>query len=128
MQPKPPLLFVLPLLAMTLLPGSFGFRQKTTPAVPAPADGRYLYVAVPGIRNYLEWGGAGILVYDVDAGHRWVKRIPTFEAVPGKTPEATAPVVTRSWANPEIIRPSLTDAAGAAGSAVRPSGVPAVRP
>lgn len=36
---------------------------------------RYLYVAVPGIRNYLEWGGAGILVYDIDRGHRLVKRI-----------------------------------------------------
>lgn len=41
------------------------------------ASGKYLYVAVPGIRNYLEYGGHGILVYDVDAGHKLVKRIPT---------------------------------------------------
>lgn len=38
---------------------------------------RYLYVAVPGIRNYLEYGGHGILVYDMDNGHKLIKRIPT---------------------------------------------------
>jgi DNA-binding beta-propeller fold protein YncE len=36
-----------------------------------------LYVAVPGIRNYLEYGGHGLLVFDIDHGHRFVKRIPT---------------------------------------------------
>ncbi len=40
-------------------------------------DKRYLYVAVPGIRNYLEHGGHGILVYDMDNNYRLVKRIPT---------------------------------------------------
>src|SRR4029079_4049221 len=35
------------------------------------------YVAVPGIRNYLEYGGHGLLVYDIDHGHRLIKRIPT---------------------------------------------------
>ncbi|MEX2231162.1 MAG: hypothetical protein WD824_03305 [Cyclobacteriaceae bacterium] len=39
--------------------------------------GKYLYVAVPGVRNYLEYGGHGILVYDIDAGHKLIKRIPT---------------------------------------------------
>lgn len=38
---------------------------------------RYLYVVAPGIRNYLEFGGAGILVFDIDNGHRFVKRIDT---------------------------------------------------
>lgn len=38
---------------------------------------RYLYVAVPGIRDYLEYGGHGLLVFDIDQGHRFVKRIPT---------------------------------------------------
>jgi hypothetical protein len=37
----------------------------------------YLYVAEPGIRNYLEYGGHGLLVYDMDHGHKFVKRIPT---------------------------------------------------
>jgi hypothetical protein len=36
-----------------------------------------LYVAVPGVRDYLEYGGHGLLVFDIDAGHRFVRRIPT---------------------------------------------------
>src|SRR3972149_512809 len=36
---------------------------------------RLLYVAEPGIRDYLQWGGHGVLVYDIDHGHRFVKRI-----------------------------------------------------
>jgi hypothetical protein len=38
---------------------------------------RRLYVAVPGIRNYLEYGGHGLLIYDIDHGHRLIKRIAT---------------------------------------------------
>ena len=38
---------------------------------------RLLYVAEPGIRDYLEYGGHGLLVFDIDHGHRFVKRIPT---------------------------------------------------
>ncbi|MFN8343777.1 MAG: hypothetical protein U0X91_02165 [Spirosomataceae bacterium] len=38
---------------------------------------RYLYVATPGIRNYLEYGGHGLLVFDIDDNYRFVKRIPT---------------------------------------------------
>jgi DNA-binding beta-propeller fold protein YncE len=48
-------------------------------------DGRYLYVAAPGIRNYLEFGGAGVLVFDIDHNHKFVKRIETphsTEAMP----------------------------------------------
>lgn len=41
------------------------------------SDGRYLYVACPGIRNLLEFGGAGVLVFDIDNGHKFVKRIST---------------------------------------------------
>ena len=40
-------------------------------------DGRYLYAACPGIRDYLEFGGAGVLVFDIDHGHKFVKRIET---------------------------------------------------
>src|SRR5262245_18378728 len=40
-------------------------------------DGRYLYVAAPGIRNYLEFGGAGVLVFDIDREHQFVRRIGT---------------------------------------------------
>lgn len=38
---------------------------------------RYLYVATPGIRDYLGYGGHGILVFDMDNNHRFVKRIKT---------------------------------------------------
>ncbi len=41
------------------------------------APKRYLYVVTPGIRNYLEFGGAGILVFDIDEGHKFVRRIET---------------------------------------------------
>jgi hypothetical protein len=37
---------------------------------------RLLYVAEPGIRNYLEYGGHGILVFDIDDEHQFIKRIP----------------------------------------------------
>ncbi len=40
-----------------------------------PADHHYLYVATPGIRDYLEYGGHGILVFDIRDGHRFVRRI-----------------------------------------------------
>lgn len=44
---------------------------------PAQAeDHHYLLVAAPGVRNYLEYGGHGLLVFDADQGHRFVKRIP----------------------------------------------------
>lgn len=36
-----------------------------------------LYVVAPGIRNYLEFGGAGILVFDMDHEYRFLKRIET---------------------------------------------------
>jgi hypothetical protein len=38
---------------------------------------RRLYVAEPGIRNYLEYGGHGLLVFDIDHDHRFIKRIAT---------------------------------------------------
>jgi hypothetical protein len=50
-----------------------------TPPAPAadPVERHFLYVAAPGIRNDLEVGGAGILVFDMDNGHKFVKRIET---------------------------------------------------
>src|SRR6185295_121322 len=50
---------------------------SSTAAAEPLADGRYLYVVCPGIRSYLEFGGAGILVFDIDHGHKFVKRIAT---------------------------------------------------
>ena len=48
-----------------------------TAAANAQEERRLLYVAVPGIRNLLEYGGHGLLVFDIDHGHKFVKRIPT---------------------------------------------------
>src|SRR5690349_6129084 len=42
-----------------------------------PKISHYLYVTTPGIRNYLEYGGHGILVYDMDNNFKLVKRIAT---------------------------------------------------
>src|SRR5881392_3005882 len=41
------------------------------------SEKRLLYVAAPGIRDYLEYGGHGILVFDINDGHKFVKRIPS---------------------------------------------------
>jgi DNA-binding beta-propeller fold protein YncE len=41
------------------------------------AEQHRLYVVAPGIRNLLEFGGAGILVFDMDHNHAFVKRIET---------------------------------------------------
>ncbi|SVB86811.1 uncharacterized protein METZ01_LOCUS239665, partial [marine metagenome] len=38
---------------------------------------RYLYVAEPGIRNYTQYGGHGVIVFDIDDNYHFVKRIPT---------------------------------------------------
>ena len=56
----------------------WAWKPRTVlPASSTVKSGKFLYVAVPGVRNYLEYGGHGILVYDVEAGHKLVKRIPT---------------------------------------------------
>lgn len=36
---------------------------------------RHLYVASPGIRDYLEYGGHGVMVFDIDNEHAFVRRI-----------------------------------------------------
>lgn len=37
---------------------------------------RYLYVASPGVRDLLEYGGHGVLVFDIDHDHKFLRRIP----------------------------------------------------
>ena len=53
----------------------------------ATGERHLLYAAVPGIRNYLEYGGIGVLVYDMDDGHRLLRRIPTFPLEGDVAPE-----------------------------------------
>src|SRR5690242_19404748 len=38
---------------------------------------KLLYVAEPGIRDYLQYGGHGLLVFDIDHGHKFLRRVPT---------------------------------------------------
>jgi len=58
-----------------------------TEAAKPKANRHLLYVAAPGVRNYTEFGGAGILVFDIADSHRFVKRIPTLAVAPGQDPE-----------------------------------------
>ena len=59
-------LFLFATALFSALPSTFAAETK-----------RLLYVATPGIRNYLDYGGHGLLVYDMDDGHKFIKRIPT---------------------------------------------------
>src|SRR6188474_1740803 len=80
---KTRIIFFCSLLSMIILiPAALPhFGEYTGPTVK-----RYLYVAVPGIRDYLGYGGHGILVFDINDHHRFVKRIPTGGFHPDKTP------------------------------------------
>jgi len=73
------------LLAALLLSGQVPVQEK-----------RYLYVAVPGIRNEIEHGGVGVLVFDIDNGHKFVRRIPTWPLVEGERPEEVKGIAAHS--------------------------------
>src|SRR5664279_3910749 len=61
---------------------------STSPVrMPAAAEQHLLYVASPGTRNYVEYGGVGILVFDISNGYKFVRRIPTWDVPEGKQPE-----------------------------------------
>jgi hypothetical protein len=40
---------------------------------------KFIYAAVPGVSNDEQFGGIGILVFDADNGHKFVRRIHTWE-------------------------------------------------
>jgi hypothetical protein len=67
--------FAIPLRAIAGAPSSLS------------AERHLLYVAEPGIRNYVEWGGIGVLVFDIDDGFRLVRRIPTMHLAAGESAE-----------------------------------------
>ncbi|HAM73917.1 MAG TPA: hypothetical protein DCM86_19990 [Verrucomicrobiales bacterium] len=69
MTPPLPLRVLLPAVLLLMAPGY-------SPAATPPATRHLLYVATPGIRDYLEYGGHGVVVFDIDQGHKFVKRIP----------------------------------------------------
>ncbi len=64
-------------------------------AAPSP-ERRLIYVAEPGIRNYVQYGGVGIVVFDRDNGHKFVKRIPTWGVLQGQEPENVKGVAARA--------------------------------
>ncbi|MGI8959711.1 MAG: hypothetical protein ACR2IV_08135 [Bryobacteraceae bacterium] len=76
MKILPPILLFLP-LASSILAGR----------VQAATAQHFLFVATPGIRNYVEYGGVGILVFDIDNGYKFVRRIPTWDVPEGKKPQ-----------------------------------------
>jgi DNA-binding beta-propeller fold protein YncE len=73
-------------LAPVLLVLSLCF--STAPSAVQAATARHLlYVASPGIRNYTQYGGVGILVFDIDHDYKFVRRIPTWQVPAGQEPE-----------------------------------------
>lgn len=58
---------------------------------------RFLYVAAPGIRDMLEFGGQGILVFDIDNNHQFVRRIdsPAGKEKPANIKGICANAITR---------------------------------
>ena len=65
--------------ARVLASAAAGLAASRAVAAESSARGtrKLLYVAAPGVRNYLEYGGHGILVFNIENGHRFVKRIPS---------------------------------------------------
>ncbi len=53
-----------------------GLTLSHATELPSSGERRLLYVAEPGIRDYLEFGGHGVLVFDIDHNHKFLKRIP----------------------------------------------------
>jgi hypothetical protein len=74
------------LIIMLTSAGKPALHDDAATGTPHAGVKRYLYVAVPGIRDYPGYGGHGILVFDIDNNHRFVKRINTNGFHPDKTP------------------------------------------
>jgi DNA-binding beta-propeller fold protein YncE len=72
--------------ALILLLASFSLSMSPDP-MRVGADQHLLYVASPGVRNYVEHGGVGILVFDADNGYTFVRRIQTWSVPDGEKPE-----------------------------------------
>ncbi len=57
---------------------------------------RLLYVATPGVRNDVAYGGLGMLVYDIDGGHKLARRFSTFQVEPEVPPENVKGIVAHA--------------------------------
>ena len=67
-------LSLLPLCVLGCGPTEINARLNADDSVKTQ---RLLYVAEPGIRDYLQYGGHGVLVFDIDKNHQFVRRIPS---------------------------------------------------
>ena len=63
--------------AISFLLLAFAIVLPVATSADKSGEHRLLYVATPGIRNYLEFGGHGLLVFDMDNNHKLLKRIKT---------------------------------------------------
>lgn len=63
--------------AISFLLLAFAIVLPVVTSADKSGEHRLLYVATPGIRNYLEFGGHGLLVFDMDNNHKLLKRIKT---------------------------------------------------
>ncbi len=75
--------------AMVVAAGTVALVAMGRAQQPQPAQQvqRFLYAALPGVGggNNMTYGGAGILVFDIDHGHKFVRRIP-LQGVPPAPP------------------------------------------
>src|SRR3954470_11787750 len=72
---------------IALLPVLLGVLTAFRVPARAAAPHHFLYVAEPGIRNYVEYGGVGVLVYDIDGGYKLLRPIPSQVVPAGADPE-----------------------------------------
>jgi DNA-binding beta-propeller fold protein YncE len=54
---------------------AIAFALQSALVASAAPPHRYLYVASPGVRDLLEYGGHGVLVFDIDHDHKFLRRI-----------------------------------------------------
>jgi len=66
------------------------------PAWAGEGERHLLYVAVPGIRSDAEYGGFGIVVFDIDHDHRFIRRIAVPALGDEKHPQAAKGICANS--------------------------------
>jgi hypothetical protein len=71
-MPRSLLKLVAPMVFLTL---AFTLTKAPRARADQPSLQRLLYVGSPGVQNLLKWGGHGVLVFDIDHDHRFIKRI-----------------------------------------------------
>src|SRR5258708_3391962 len=84
------------LLAVLLLTTFSAAQAPPASGTTATGVRHLLYVATPGIRNYPQYGGNGVLVFDIDNGHKFVRRINVPGMGTQQTPEAAKGICANS--------------------------------